>query len=139
MMYVLTQYSHADGFQIGPAVLSTCAHASQPSRTNTNTNTSGYRGYRFPQRFLQSTGGVQNRFRLAYAEIEAILVSLIEPHASGDVQPQRLARTLVASARSIKETARGVDKSPGIARGTGLDDRGDAICGGGCQSATRPA
>jgi AcrR family transcriptional regulator len=51
----------------------------------------------------------QDVIEKAYAEIEAILASVIGPYASSEEQSQQLARTLVASARGIKETARDVD------------------------------
>lgn len=46
----------------------------------------------------------------AYAQLEAVLVSVVEPYvAAQGPSPQRLARTLAASARGIKESARDVD------------------------------
>lgn len=45
----------------------------------------------------------------AYAEIEAILVSIIEPHAAHGIRPEQLAHTLAASMRGINESARDAD------------------------------
>lgn len=45
----------------------------------------------------------------AYAELEVVLLSLIEPHAARGVRPQQLAHTLAASVRGIKDNARDID------------------------------
>jgi AcrR family transcriptional regulator len=51
----------------------------------------------------------QEVIEAAYAELEAVLLSIIEPNAAPGVRPQQLAHTLAASVRGIKEAARDVD------------------------------
>jgi len=45
----------------------------------------------------------------AYAEFEAVLFSIIEPHAAHTAGPRQLAHTLAVSVRGIKENARDID------------------------------
>jgi AcrR family transcriptional regulator len=51
----------------------------------------------------------QDVIEKAYAELEAMLASVIEPNAVAGIDPNQVAHTLALSARGIKENARDVE------------------------------